>query len=295
MMGSPIISLESATQRLQLLPTLGGSVASWDWKAEEDWTPIFRPWNGLSEDRYTFACFPLVPWSNRMTHGGFDHDGVFYLVRPNREEEPYPIHGDGWLQEWQIDRQTENSIRLLLEAHKFDGNPYDYVSAQTFTLLPDGLEIVLNVTHLGSKPLPYGLGFQPYFVRNTATRLRAKTKGVWLSGGDPIPTDHTQNFPPTWDYNEASPLDGPLIDNCFTGWNGQAVVAYPDRGFSVTMSMADSNGYSWMYRPPDLSYFCLAPITHPINAFHMQGRPGLVELSTNESLTLKTTFIVGPP
>jgi aldose 1-epimerase len=293
-MAVPIVSLESATQRLQLMPTMGGGVASWDWQSRHDWTPIFRPWNGLSDDRYTFACFPLVPWSNRITQGGFEQDGTFHPVRPNRADDPYPIHGDGWLQPWHIVGQTGNSIRLTLESHAFGGDPYDYVSTQTFTLRPDGLEIILDVTHLGSKPLPYGLGLHPYFVRNGATRLRSKTNGVWLSGTDPIPTVHTENFPPTWDYNQSAPLAGPLIDNCFTGWDGQARIDYPDRGFSVTMAMADCNGYSLMYRPPDLSYFCLEPITHPIDAFHMPGRPGLVNLSSGQSLVLKTTFTVGP-
>jgi aldose 1-epimerase len=293
-MAAVTISLESVAQRLQLVPNLGGGVASWDWKSGQDWTPIFRPWNGLSDDRYTLACFPLVPWSNRITQGGFEQNGVFHPIKRNRDDEAYPIHGDGWLQPWRIDGQTANSVQMVLESHVFDGNPYHYIAAQTFTLLPDGLEIILEVTHLGSTPLPYGLGLHPYFVRNDATRLRFKSDGVWLSGADPIPTRHTRDFPATWDYNQPAALVGPLIDNGFTGWDGQAVIQYPDRGFSVTMSMADCNGYSLMYRPPDLSYFCLEPITHPIDAFHMQERPGLVMLSSGQKLSLHTRFIVGP-
>ena len=174
----------------------------------------------------------------------------------------------------------------------FRSNPYHYVSTQTFTLLPAGFEIVLQVTHLGDKPLPYGLGLHPYFMRNAATRLCWKTSGVWLSGDDPIPTMHSPNFPLTWDYNLPFSLEGPLIDNCFTGWDGQARISYPDRGFTVTMSTADCNGYGLLYRPPDLAYLCLEPITHPIDAFHLPGRPGLVDLSSGQSLTLATTFLV---
>lgn len=296
-MDVPIISLESTNQRLQLAPTLGGGVTAWDWKSAgqstSKWTPIFRPWNRLMSDRYTLACFPLVPWSNRITHGGFEQDGVFYPIRPNREDERYPIHGDGWLQSWQTVDHAESSVRVLLESHAYDGNPYHYVSTQTFTLLPSGMEIILDVTHLGDRPLPYGLGLHPYFVRNAATRLLWKTTGVWLSGDDLIPKVHTQDFPPTWDYNAPSSLEGPLIDNCFTGWNGKARIEYPDRGLTVAMSMADCKGDSLMYRPPGQAYFCLEPITHPIDAFHMPARPGLVTLSAGQSLTLKTTFLVG--
>jgi aldose 1-epimerase len=287
------ISLESAAQRLVLIPHLGGSIAAWDWKTAEGSIPLFRPWNGTSPDRYTFACFPLVPWSNRITGGGFEQDGVFHPIRLTREDESYPIHGDGWLQPWQITAHGERHIELSLESHRFDGNPYQYGSTQRFTLLPDGLAIELTVTHLGRQPLPYGLGLHPYFVRNAETRLLSRASGVWLSGDDPIPVEHTSEFPPSWNYNAPAPLDGPLIDNCFSGWDGRAVIHYPDypdRGLTLMMTMEDSPGYTLMYRPPGLPYFCLEPITHPIDAFHMPGRPGLKVLEGGESMSLKAAF-----
>lgn len=287
------VALQSGSQRLVLVPQLGGGVAAWDWKnAGDNWTPIFRAWDGRSDDRYTLACFPLVPWSNRITQGGFEHEGVFYPIRNNRTNEPYPIHGDGWLQAWQVIDQTDTSITLSLESHGFDGNPYHYTSTETFRLLPDGLTIDLTVTHLGDKSLPYGLGLHPYFVRNAQTTLRSKAGGVWLSGADPIPTEYTTTFPPTWDYNTPAPLEGPMIDNCFAGWDGTSVIDYPDRGLSVTMTMADCNGYSLMYRPPGLPYFCLEPITQPIDAFHMPDRPGLAVLRSGESFSLKTKLTI---
>jgi aldose 1-epimerase len=293
-MTAEIVKLETGAQRLHVVPELGGSIASWDWKTAEGWTPLFRPWDGRSEDRYTFACFPLVPWSNRITRGGFEHDGKFHAIRPNREDEAYPIHGDGWLQRWHVSEHTDNRLPLMLDSQCFDGDPYEYACTETFTLLPDGLNIELTVTHLGQQPLPYGLGLHPYFTRNADTRLQSKAGGVWLSGKDPIPIAYSPEFPPTWDYNQPAPLDGPLIDNCLNGWDGRSVIIYPDRGFALTMEMADCKGYSLMYRPPGLPYFCLEPITHPIDAFHMEGWPGLVVLSQGQSLALKATFSVAP-
>ena len=286
------ISLESDTQRLELAPELGGSITAWDWKIGSDRTPLLRPWDCASTDRYTIACFPLVPWSNRITHGGFEQDDMFYPVRVNRDGERYPIHGDGWLQAWQVTEHSDNRIKLALESCRFDGNPYHYRSTETFVLLPDGLQIDLTVTHLGPHTLPYGLGLHPYFVRNAATRLQFKAEGVWLSGEDPIPTVHTTDFPPTWNYNSPSTLEGPLIDNCYSGWNGKAVIEYPDRSISLTMVMPDCNGYTLMYRPPGLAYFCLEPITHPIDAFHMPDQPGLALLGHGDSLALRTKLLI---
>jgi aldose 1-epimerase len=293
-MTADIITLEADTQRLQLSPEMGGSVTVWDWKAGDQWLPLFRPWDGISGDRYTLSCFPLVPWSNRITQGGFEHEGAFYPIHANRTEEHYPIHGNGWLQSWQIAERTDNRIKLALDSRGFDVSAYFYRSTETFLLQPDGLQIDLTVTNMGQKTLPFGLGLHPYFVRNNQTRLMFKAEGVWLSGEDPIPTEHTTNFPPTWDYNTLAPLDGPLIDNCFTGWNGKAVIDYPDRRLSITMVMPDCNGYTLLYRPPGLDYFCLEPITHPIDAFHMPDQPGLAYLSHGDSLALRAKFLIGP-
>jgi aldose 1-epimerase len=291
-MTDDFITLETAKQRLQLIPRHGGAVAAWEWKTEDSWTPLFRPWDRVSDDRYTFACFPLVPWSNRISGGGFEQDGVFYPVKPNRKGELHPLHGDGWLQPWEVEEHIENRIKLALESTNFDGNPYHYRSTETFLLLDDGLQIDLTVTNLGRQTLPFGLGLHPYFLRNAQTRLQAKTEGVWLSGEDAIPTGYATAFPPTWDYNQPAPLEGPLIDNCFNGWNGKAIVDYPDRGLQLTMIMPDCNGYTLFYRPPGLDYFCLEPITHPIDAFHMEGQPGLALLAHGDSLALRAKLLV---
>lgn len=291
-MTTEIVTLESEKQRLQLAPAMGGSITDWDWKPTHGWTPLLRPWDGVSADRYTFACFPLVPWSNRIAQGGFEVEGKHYPLRANRSEEHYPIHGDGWLQAWQVTERSQERIRLSLESRHFDGNPYHYRGTETFLLLPDGLQVDLTVTHLGQDTLPYGLGLHPYFLRNAATRLQFKSEGIWLAGDDPIPAAHTANLPAGWGYNTSSALDGPMIDNCYTGWNGKAVIDYPDHGISITMVMPDCNGYAMFYRPPGYDYFCVEPVTHPPDAFHMPEQPGLAFLAHGDSLALRTKFLV---
>jgi aldose 1-epimerase len=287
-----ILTFESGNNRLKLIPALGGSIASWEWKSSRGWIPMFRAWDGQSEDRYSFACFPLVPWSNRITQDGFEQEGVFYPVNRNREDEAYPIHGDGWLQAWTAEKRQEDLAVLSLQSDRLDGNPYRYSATQTFRLLPDGLAIDLSVTHMGDDPLPYGLGLHPYFPKNESTQLSFTSTGLWLAGEDPIPVGYTTDFPATYDYNRPASLAGPLIDHCFNGWDGKAEIDYPDKGIRLTMLMENSPGYTLMYRPPEYDYFCLEPITHPIDAFHMPDRPGLVELSQGQSFTLHASFLV---
>ena len=291
-LSSPILTLQDGQQRLQVLPALGASIATWERQSTTGWQPLLRPWNHATTDPYTFACFPLVPWSNRIGSGGFEQDGVFHPVQPNRAGEPYPIHGDAWLQAWDVAHQDDSTLTLQLRSKHFNGNPYHYYAVQRYCLDTDGLMVSLGVTHLGDVPLPYGLGLHPYFFRDGETRLQMQCDGMWLSGDDPMPLAHAQSLPANADYRLPSSLDGPLVDHCFTGWNGQVTIRYPPQGLTLELTMAHCDGYLLMYRPPGLDFFCIEPITHPIDAFHLPNRPGLRVLKKGEAMMLELALRV---
>lgn len=290
-----IVWLEHAGQRLGLVPTLGGGVAAWQLRRGEGWHDLWRPWDGVSEDRYTLANFAMLPWSNRISGGGFEAEGRFHPMKPNREGEPYPIHGDGWLQAWQLERRSAGTLALHLESHRFDGNPYDYRATQTFTLRDGGLDQSVSVTHLGEDPLPYGLGLHPWFLRTPGTRITAPVKGVWLSGRDPLPTAHTEHFPDGWDLNPGASAHGSFVDNGYTGWGGKAHIDWPEHGLRITMSepaVQGHDGFCLMYRPLQGASFCFEPVSHPIDAFHLPGRPGLRLLQLGETVSMNVRWQV---
>ena len=291
----PIFWLRHANQHLGLLPSLGGGVAAWQLNRGSGQLDLWRPWAG-STDRYTLASFPLVPWSNRISAGGFEFDGVFYPMAPNRAGEPYPIHGDGWLQPWTLHRPQPDTVEMTLTSQAFGGNPYAYHALQRFVLLEGGMDQTLTVTHTGDQPLPYGLGQHPFFPRSASTRLTTQVQGVWLSGDDPLPTRHTTQLPDGWDPRGGMDVNGSLIDNAFTGWSGEARIDWPDDQLALTMRVPDiaergqNDGLCLLYRSPVISAFCFEPVTHPIDAFHMAGLPGLRVLQRGESLTLKVQW-----
>jgi len=304
-----LIWLRHAGQHLALVPTLGGSVAAWQCDRTNVKTSntssdtgasarfdLWRPWGGEVEDLYHMASFAMVPWSNRISRGGFEHDGQFHAMQPNRAGEPYPIHGDGWLQPWQHTQTAADTVVMTLESQNFNGAPYHYQASQSFRLLPGGLDQSVTVRHLGSGSLPYGLGLHPWFPRTPHTHVQAPVQGVWLSGADPIPTGYTSAFPQSWDLNAGldalDPL-GRLIDNGYSGWGGQASISWPEHGLQLSARMpyfvADGGAeqhHCLIYRPPQGPAFCFEPISHPIDAFHQPGRPGLKVLAHGEELTL---------
>jgi len=296
----PIHWLRHADQHLGLLPTLGGAVAVWQLDRPQGPIDLWRPWDGRKPDLYSVASFPLLPWSNRISAGGFTHAGVFYPVAPNRAGEPYPIHGDGWLQPWSIYQPFADTLEMTLESAQLEGNPYAYRALQRFVLRDGCMDQTLTVTHTGAQALPYGLGQHPHFLRCATTRLHTQVQGVWLSGADPLPTEHTHTFPPSWDPRQGMDVNGTLVDNAYTGWSGQATIAWPEHQLELSIRVPEvhdqgrNDGYCLLYRPPAGPAFCFEPVTHPIDAFHAPDTPGLRLLNTGESLTLQVEWRFKP-
>lgn len=298
----PIVWLHHASQHLGLVPSLGGSVAAWQIDDPQDATAridLWRPWDGNTPDLYQMASFAMVPWSNRISGGGFEHAGQFHPMQPNRAGEPYPIHGDGWLQPWVLSQPAPDTLVMTLRSTCFDGNPYDYEAVQTFRLVDGGLDQDVQVRHLGAQPLPYGIGVHPWFPRTPATRITAPVQAVWLCGDDPLPTEHTTQFPPGWDLNNGASAHGDLIDNGYTGWGGTAQIDWRERGLKLTARMPDfdkdggaDQHYCLVYRPPQGPAFCFEPITQPIDAFHLPGQPGLRVLEQGEACALRVQWRV---
>lgn len=283
--------LSHAGQRLGLVPSMGGGVVGWQLERGTTVIDLWRPWDGINADMYSLASFAMVPWTNRISGGGFEIDGRFYPIANNRKGEPYPIHGNGWLQPWALSQPSPSSLEMTLESHRFGGDPYEYQATQLFRLVDGGLDQTVTVTHLGAAPLPYGIGLHPWYVRGPQTRLQADVSGVWLCGDDPIPTSHTQAFPATWNLRQKLDVNGSLIDNTYTGWSGESVITWPEHHLALHMRVpqlrqAGGNGFCLLYRAPEGSAFCFEPVTHPIDAFHLPGRPGLKVLAAGESLKL---------
>ena len=133
------------------------------------------PGHGASEDRYTLASFAMLPWSNRISGGGFEHDGHFRAdgAQPGRRALPHPRRRlAAALERWRSPQPTAwprcSSNRAATAA-----TPTHYDALQRFELVDDGLQQSVRVTHLGETPLPYGLGLHPWFPRTPARRCTA--------------------------------------------------------------------------------------------------------------------------
>ena len=298
--GRDIFWIETARQRLGLVPALGGGVAEWSWLVGSDVVHLWRPWDRTSEDCFSLASFAMLPWCNRISRGGFLHGGRWLPMAPNRHGEPYPIHGDGWLQGWSLESPGPGTAELRLDSRRHEGNPYEYDALQRFELIENGLIQTVTVTHRGGRPLPYGLGLHPWFPRTPHARVQANVTGVWLTGDDPIPNRYSTDLPVDGDLNAGAGMDGPMLDNTYVGWDGRASIQWPERDLTLEVvqdSWCSRSGaieaqFCLMYRPPAAATFCFEPMTQAADAFRLAGCPGLVELGEGETLILRVHWLV---
>lgn len=276
-----LITLQDARHRLTLVPQIGGAIAGAEALTPQRAVPILRPRCG--DGPFDQGCNVLVPFSNRISGGGFTFGGRFHALAPNLQGEPYPIHGDGFQAVWQVVAQTSGAVELT---HRGRFGPFDYLARLRYAL-EEGIRATLSVTNLGPA-LPLGGGFHPWFPREASTRLAFAASGVWSEGPDHLPRAHLPlSSVPDWDFRKPRALPAPLINAAFTGWHGPARIDQPDAGLVVTVDGSPNLSTALVYSPGDhADFFCFEPVSHAVDAHNQPGQPGLAVLQPGETMVM---------
>ncbi len=96
--------------------------------------------------------FPVVGW----TREGARVNGLRY---------PLGLHGFARRMAFTVERQMRDSVRFVARDDHATRSVYPFVFALAveYRLLPDALEIALEVKNTGSQPMPYACGLHPGF------------------------------------------------------------------------------------------------------------------------------------
>ena len=290
-----VVSLRNNFLSAEIAPQIGAGLSRLDWIGDHAPVPVLR---GLDDARTTpapnqLACFPLLPWSNRIGGGGFVCAGRWVPLQPNRAGVPYPIHGDGWLNPWHIHSQSGTELTLTLNREK--GMPFSYQARMSYTLEDAALLVSLQVINTGLQVLPFGLGLHPWMPRSDGVMLRAPARDVWQSGADRLPIA-PMPMPEAWDFSGARNLPQDGIDHVFSGWDGHADITWPATGIRLRLD-ADMSHYI-LYAPVGADFFCFEPVDHLINAHNMPGGAachGLTLLEPQRQLRRQCRFDVSRP
>jgi aldose 1-epimerase len=242
---------------------------------------------------FDLALNLLVPWSNRISGGGFVFGGEFYRLEPNLPSELLPIHGNAFSCPWKI--ENRGSTKAMLSLESMGPGSFRYAARVTYELRGAGLTVRLEARNTGRNALPFGLGLHPWLPRTPQTLLMAKSERVMLENRYHLPAGEVDICTrEDWNFVTPRKLPGAWINNAFLEWNGCARIIWPDRGISLDVSAEPPLTTYIVYSPaPDADFFCFEPVTHPVDAHNLPGGAeanGLIILKPWQEASISCRF-----
>ena len=281
-------TLRSGGAVLDLLPEIGGAVS----RFAVDGVDVLRPAPPGTTDILQTACFPLVPFANRIANGTFRFGGETVHLPRNFGDHPHVLHGQGWQNPWRAIAQNEHSATLAYE-HAADAWPWAYAAEQTFDLAPRSLRVALKLVNRSARAMPFSLGFHPYFERTADTVLRADVQGVWLSDSTCIPTERAGASHFLDLVNGASLAAAPFVDHCHFGWRGTAGIEQESRRRNLVLTASPELAFLHCYVPQDAGFFCVEPVSAMPDAFNRPADSASLRIiAPNESFAVAMTLAV---
>lgn len=288
----PLI-LSAGPLTLALNPATGGSIARFDYADGERNVPILRG-SDIAGEVLAMGSFPLVPYVNRIRGGEFRFRGRTVRLAPNMAGDPSPLHGQGWLNKWQIVDAAPQGATLELN-HAAGEWPWAYRAAQRFTLDESGLELTLSCRNLAPDPMPCGLGQHPYFMCSATTRIHTYVAHVWTIDEHVLPVERV---PATgrFDLTDRA-VCGLGLDHGFGGWNGSATLIDPEWPLEIVLSSPDA-AFFQLYSPAAGGLFVAEPVTHANAALNAPEEEwaalGMRVLAPGEEMRLTMRLDVTP-
>jgi aldose 1-epimerase len=280
---------------LRIAPARGGGIASFDCCAVSGGKiPIFRPLDEAGKSPVALASFPLVPFVNRVRGGTFAFRGRRVTLAQNMPPDPSPLHGQGWLAAWEVERHSDDGAELVYR-HEPGEWPWAYAAQQIFALDESGLRVDLSCTNRSDEPMPCGLGQHPYFPCTPQTRIDTIVESVWTIDEQVLPVEQVAA---TGGYDlRDRPACGQGLDHGFGGWSGCTTISDPALPFRIRMSSPQARFFQ-LYSPASGGLFVAEPVTHANAALNAPEEEwpelGLRVLEPGETMSLTMRVDVLP-
>lgn len=169
-----VLSDTKAGERAEVWPALGFN--AYRWQAEDTGKLIdvlYAAPNLFDDSRPTRSGIPvLFPFPNRIRDGRFTWDGKTYQLPLQDSTKKNSIHGFACRHPWRIVDQGANDDQAWVtgEFHAAKDAPEDlklwpadHRIRLTIRLSEHRLRVSARIDNPDQKPLPFGLGYHPYF------------------------------------------------------------------------------------------------------------------------------------
>lgn len=266
------LTLHNAHLRMRVDPQGGALLALFSLTHQQ---PVLRAGEGHTAG--DCGLFPMLPVANRVAGNRFIQRDTEVQLPNHPADAQFFLHGDGWLKRWAVDAVTDESCLLRLRSQHACG--YDYLAYLRYELDASVLRVSLSITHRGNRPMLYGCGFHPFFAFDANSTVQFAASGYWPEGEHHLPLVWQRDIPEEADFTRAQYGTDRWLNVGYSGWSGQAVIRHD----VMNVTISAQTPWLMLFRMSGQSFLCLEPQTHPVNAHHMPGQPGLRLLGFGES------------
>ncbi|MEY3729323.1 MAG: hypothetical protein RLZZ57_79, partial [Pseudomonadota bacterium] len=228
-----------------ILPEQGAAFAALRWRGWDILVPT--PAGALHPGAY--GAFWMLPWANRLDGGQCGP----HRLPVNRPDEHTAIHGFARDLPWQVEAADASHAIL---AQRIATAPFTYLARLMVTLSGQGLRLDMTLLHEGAAPLPYGMGWHPWFPRPAGFHLDMKATQRASHDARGLPFA----FAPSPGVTGGEDRLGGL-DHFFVGWDGRARLSWPDCALNLHATGDFAMGLQ-VYAPRDQAVICVEPVSH---------------------------------
>jgi aldose 1-epimerase len=291
-----IVVLEGDGCRAEIWPALGFNCFQWQATAAgQALDLLYADPTLFGEGRPSRSGIPvLFPFPNRIRAGFFRWDNIDYQLPRNSGPGVNAIHGFALNRGFRVAAQGSDATSAFVTG-VFRGSvnaadlaekwPADYELKLTYRLTASALRLEVEVSNPDVKPLPWGLGFHPYFrlpfapgFKPEDCQLTVPATSYWeltesLPTGKVLSVDASRNFNKPRAFPEVN------VDDVLTGLPpigsdgfrvGGELVGAP----GVTLRILWTAGFreTVVFTPANRAAFCVEPYTCVTDAINLQPR-----------------------
>jgi aldose 1-epimerase len=285
--------LTDAKNRLEVWPALGFNAYRWQ---ANGFDLLYRSPQFFTENRPTRSGWPILfPFPNRIRDGQFTWDGKQYQLPIGDPAKKNAIHGFALHHPWRIidEGAGDGSAWITGEFQASKGAPEtlalwpsDYRLRVTYRLFENVLRVEAEADNPGATPLPFGLGYHPYFALAPFGGPQAiVTVGAskYWQLAESLPTGTLLDVDEPRDLRHGQSIANLQLDDVMTNLYTAAydqqdniglvgVVQHPSAERMLTLWVGDDFRELVLFTPPHREAICLEPYTCTTDAINLTQR-----------------------
>ena len=284
-------TIENKKLFLEISSEMGASIISFKEKSKN--LDIFRSFPANKKiskfNSYFTGYFATVPYFGAVHENTFPLKNNYISLMKNHILEPVTIHGEGWINKWDVSKQTKNSIELVFKHNGKKNYPYAYKAKQTFKLKNKSLIISISLENIDKDFFYCGIGFHPWFNLSEFSKIHSNSF-TYLKKIQKEKLIKSKML-----KSNALDLNKYKIDETFLDWNGKSKLII-NKNLSLIIKNKNNVNNLHVFSPPKKNFFCIEPVTNIRDAFYTKklGKHyhGLKKLNPNKIFKAEIEFEV---